>query len=227
MARTRPKGILFDIGDTLLRETRYGVADGVAALQPLGGRGEQLAIELDAKIAYTHRHSAAEFSVAGWLVAERAHLGLEGSIADLELGFLRAAAGLVPYPGAREALESFRDGGIALGAVSNSTLGHAALAARLEDLGFGDLVPFVISSADIGVRKPNARVFATGIERIGLPASELWYIGDNWDSDVAGASAAGLFPVWLKPLGDEREGVEHARARSWEDIASLFEAANG
>lgn len=108
MAPTRPKGILLDIGDTLLREIGYGVADGVAALQPLGGRGEQLAIE-----------------------------------------------------------------------------------------------------------------------RIDLPASELWYIGANWDSDVAGASAAGLFPVWLKPLGDERGGVEHARARSWEDIASLFEAATG
>lgn len=227
MAPTRPKGILFDIGDTLLRETRYGVADGVAALQPRGGRGEELAIELDAKIAYTHRQSAAEFSLAGWLAAERAHFGLEGSIAELELEFLRAATEWVPYPGAREALEDFRDRGIALGAVSNATIGHAALAARLEDIGFGDLVPFVISSADIGVRKPDARVFATGIERIGLPARELWYIGDHWDDDVAGASAAGLFPVWLKPLGDEREGVEHARPRSWEDIASLFEAANG
>ena len=67
MAPTRPKGILLDIGDTLLRETGYGVADGVAALQPLCGRGEQLAIEFDAKISYTRRHSAAEFSVVGWL----------------------------------------------------------------------------------------------------------------------------------------------------------------
>jgi HAD superfamily hydrolase (TIGR01549 family) len=223
----RPKGILLDIDDTLLRETRYAVADGVAALQPLGGRAEQLAIELDAKIAYAHRNSSAEFSVASWLAAERARLGMTGTTEELELAFLRGAAGLVAYPGAREALENFRACGVALGAVSNATVGGAALAARLTDLEFGDLVPFVVSSAELGVRKPEARIFEAGIERIDLPASELWYIGDNWDNDVEGASAAGLFPVWLKLLGDEREGVEHARARSWPDIQLLFEAATG
>jgi putative hydrolase of the HAD superfamily len=50
----------------------------------------------------------------------------------------------------------------------------------------------VIISSEIGVRKPTVRIFQTAARRFKVELSEMLHVGDERDSDFAGAEAAGL-----------------------------------
>jgi len=52
----------------------------------------------------------------------------------------------------------------------------------------------VIISAEVGFEKPDARIFKIAEERLGVPASEVLFIGDHVENDIAGAARAGPIP---------------------------------
>jgi putative hydrolase of the HAD superfamily len=54
----------------------------------------------------------------------------------------------------------------------------------------------MISEA-VGVKKPDARIFAQALAAVGCRASQAWFVGDHPVNDVLGAAAVGLRPIWL------------------------------
>jgi FMN phosphatase YigB (HAD superfamily) len=59
-----------------------------------------------------------------------------------------------------------------------------------------------VDSHVVGVSKPDPRIFAIALDRLGVPATSTWYVGDSPHHDLGGASAAGLGRVYLvDPLG--------------------------
>ncbi|MBW3534664.1 MAG: HAD-IA family hydrolase [Gemmatimonadetes bacterium] len=100
--------------------------------------------------------------------------------------------------GTEEALVAVREAGYRLGVVSNA---DGRVEALLEDRGLASLVEFVLDSHVVGVSKPDPRIFRMGVERLGLPADEVLYVGDLYAVDVLGARAAGLRTVLLDPFG--------------------------
>ncbi len=50
----------------------------------------------------------------------------------------------------------------------------------------------MIISSEIGVRKPAARIFKEAAQRFDVNVSEILHVGDELESDFAGARAAGL-----------------------------------
>lgn len=58
----------------------------------------------------------------------------------------------------------------------------------------------VIESAVVGVRKPNAAIFALGVCALDLPASQVLVVGDSYDKDIVPAHALGCHTLWLKGL---------------------------
>lgn len=63
-----------------------------------------------------------------------------------------------------------------------------------------DLWPYfdlVLASGEIGIQKPDPRIFAAALDRLGAQAKESLYVGDNYWADVVGARRAGLTPVLL------------------------------
>ena len=46
--------------------------------------------------------------------------------------------------------------------------------------------------------KPDPAFFARIVAELGLPASEIAYVGDRVDNDILPAAAAGLFTVHLR-----------------------------
>ena len=65
----------------------------------------------------------------------------------------------------------------------------------------GGHLDFVLDSGEVGVEKPDRRIFDLALERAGIAAAEAAYIGDLYTIDVRGAGAAGLRPVLLDPGG--------------------------
>ena len=97
------------------------------------------------------------------------------------------------YPDAVACLESLREAGYRVGLVGNQPEGAEQALQRLG-------LPFdmLASSAGWGVAKPDPAFFARIAETAGLPAGEIAYVGDRLDNDVLPAKKAGMVAVFLR-----------------------------
>lgn len=100
--------------------------------------------------------------------------------------------------GAPEALRGVRALGLRRAVVSNSD-GRAE--EHIRDWGVRDELEFVIDSQLVGVSKPDPRIFRLALERLGLPAERVLYVGDIRCGDEVGSRAAGLHFVLIDPSG--------------------------
>jgi len=74
----------------------------------------------------------------------------------------------------------------------------------LSGAGLTDFFDLVVVSDDIGLKKPDPRIFHFALDRTGLSPEQVVHIGDMTD-DVLGAQAAGITPVlirrdWADPI---------------------------
>lgn len=79
----------------------------------------------------------------------------------------------------------------------------STLPQRLRDNGIHDLFDVVICSAEVGVAKPEPRIYAIAAERIGLPAAACVFI-DDLESNVEAARVAGMQAVCFRIDRDDR-----------------------
>ncbi len=112
-----------------------------------------------------------------------------------------------PFPDVEPALGELRDRGLRLVCVSNWDI---SLGDVLERTGIAASLDGVVTSAAVGARKPDPKIFAAALELAGCSADEAIHVGDTPAEDVAGAEAAGIRALYL-----ERDGGG--------DIASLTE----
>jgi putative hydrolase of the HAD superfamily len=99
-------------------------------------------------------------------------------------------------PEAEAALTLARARGLRTACISNS---NGTVAAILESLGLARHLDFVIDSSQVGVEKPDPRIFHLALERAGVAADEAVYVGDLYSVDVVGARAAGLSAILMDP----------------------------
>jgi FMN phosphatase YigB (HAD superfamily) len=111
--------------------------------------------------------------------------------------------------GARGCLDALALLGLRLACVSNSD-GRAA--DHLAACGVLRGLEFVVDSHHAGVAKPEPGIFQLALDRLGLPAGRVLYVGDLRRVDGAGARAAGLRFVLLDPFGDYAVAGEPAIA---------------
>ncbi len=100
--------------------------------------------------------------------------------------------------GARELLSALR-GRAATAIVTNNIAKEQRR--KIASCGFEPLVDAVVISEEAGVTKPDPRIFEIALERLGCPASEAVMVGNAWDTDVLGARAAGIRPIWFNRTG--------------------------
>jgi putative hydrolase of the HAD superfamily len=78
----------------------------------------------------------------------------------------------------------------------------------LFDTGVSHLFDAVIISADVGLRKPNPRIFQRMLEMLDLAPGDLLFVGDTPEHDVMGASRAGMKTAWIRAAkGTLPEGI--------------------
>lgn len=73
--------------------------------------------------------------------------------------------------------------------------------AVLRSYGLDGYFMKVIESAIVGVRKPDPRIFALGVEALGLQPEEIVVVGDSYGKDIVPAHSLGCRTVWLKGMG--------------------------
>lgn len=67
----------------------------------------------------------------------------------------------------------------------------------LADSGVAELFEAVVISAEVGLRKPNPRIFVHLLELMRLGPHEVLFVGDSAADDVLGAQRAGIRVAWL------------------------------
>ncbi|HKG95387.1 MAG TPA: HAD family hydrolase [Gemmatimonadaceae bacterium] len=228
-ALTPPKGLLFDFGGTLVEEVGVDVR---AANEMLLARAVHRPAHatIEAVLERANRVSA---EVAGrrnqfqietpWPALTRLIHDYFGTrfaepMAELELAFWEAAVTTRPMPGAREALEAIHRLGVPMGVLSNSSFGPGVIRGELARHGLADRLAFVMASADYAVRKPNVLLFETAAARLGVEPAGVWFVGDGLDTDVAGARAAGMTAVWLRPPGAAPSDEPRLSVSGWGEL---------
>jgi putative hydrolase of the HAD superfamily len=115
--------------------------------------------------------------------------------------------------------------GMRFGIITNGELDFQTT--KLDAMRLTERMDAVVASADVGVAKPEARIFGVACDRLGVAPEEAAYVGDRLGTDAIGAARAGLTGVWL----DRRhEDADPERLAEAEDlgvvrISSLGELA--
>ena len=99
------------------------------------------------------------------------------------------------YPGTLRALEILRRRGHRLWLLSNAQ--RAFTAYELRHLGLDDQFDAIYISSDYGCRKPDSRFLGSLLREQGLDAKNCIMIGNDRDTDIAGAKAMGLATLYM------------------------------
>ena len=99
------------------------------------------------------------------------------------------------YPDVLEALSRLRKKGYRLWLLSNAQ--RIFTEYELNHLGLGEQLDGIYISSDYGCRKPDTRFFRALIEEQKLEPSKCLMIGNDRETDIAGAKAAGLNTLFM------------------------------
>jgi putative hydrolase of the HAD superfamily len=103
-----------------------------------------------------------------------------------------------PVPGAPRLLARLH-GRTAIGIVSNNEV--AEQEDKLRHIGIAGSVDALVISGGVGIAKPDPRIFAIALDRLGVAPEDAVMVGDSWANDVRGARAAGIRPIWFNRFG--------------------------
>ncbi|MFI5648175.1 HAD family hydrolase [Kitasatospora sp. NPDC051705] len=189
--------VSLDIGGTLGNAQGPGLAARLAAISPLGPKQAR-------RVMRDILHTAPEITDA---VTEQVCAELDIKPSDFPTDL--PVSPLVLFPGVVEALQQLSDSATVV------TLSNVTCTEADPDRLLALLSPWVSAhfpSCRTGFAKPDCRAFWTVADAHQLSARTMVHVGDDWECDIRGATAAGFAAVWLshgRTVPDEHVLVEH------------------
>lgn len=116
------------------------------------------------------------------------------------------------YPHALEALAKLRKAGYRLWLLSNAQAIFTAYELRL--LGLGEQLDGIYLSSNYKCRKPDLRFYQALIEERHLDVSKTMMIGNDRQTDIAGAKAAGMATLYMHTDLTPRDQAEADKAKA-------------
>ena len=228
--------VLFDLDDTLF-DHQYCSRAGMAAVQRTYPGRIHGSIE-DVEATYHELLEQWHGKVLAGLISidesrlERFRLLLSSTHAIASDDESRAAARCYrdaydaayrPVPGAIEVLQSIKVE-CPIGIVTNHVVSEQVK--KVATIGVEPFVNELVVSEEVGVAKPDARVFEAALSRLGGTADEAVMIGDSWSSDILGATGLGIRAIWLnrydRPCPDSSLATEIRSLEPVEKIVNLI-----
>lgn len=177
MMERNKKWIFFDVGSTLIDETKAY---------------DHRVREMIANTSITFE----EFDKARIVFATQ---GLDGnSAAAKHFGLIKTpwhSEDEIIYPDAEATLKALYAKGYKLGIIANQNYGTAE---RLEFWGIRQYFEIIVASADIGYAKPDFKIFEKAFQFANCTADECIMVGDRLDNDIMPAKSIGMTTIWIK-----------------------------
>ena len=115
--------------------------------------------------------------------------------------------------GARDSLAALERAGVRRALVCDTGLTPGRVVRRhLERLDLLALLEVCIFSDEVGVPKPDPRVFRAALEPLGVEPTDAVHVGDLRRTDVAGARGIGMGAIRIRALHDDRSDLPDADA---------------
>ena len=207
--------VTFDFWETLVHDTPENLARGRAlrlasTARILAAAGMEQPM---AAIEAAYERSGAEMQARFWGVHRDAPIGeqvrlfldcIASGLADrLSPDVVAAAVEAYASPvlhlppvlsaGAAEAVRRLAGRGVRLGIVSNTGRTPGVVLRRvLERHGLLAYFSAISYSDEVGVRKPDAKIFELTLATLGVAVGEALHVGDNPHDDVLGAKGCGM-----------------------------------
>ena len=126
----------------------------------------------------------------------------------------------IPFNFTYDALYKLRSKGYKVGLITN---GPSDLQRKkLELLKITDMFDEIVISGEVGTGKPDTAIFNIMTDKIGIPANQLLYVGDNPINDVDASRRAGYTPVWVRTYPWHCPEIEKCDLQI-DDVSHIFE----
>ena len=128
------------------------------------------------------------------------------------------------FPEQLRVVKGLREQGVKLGVITNATTKRLQTQRRkIAALHLEDLFDVVVVSGELGIHKPDRRIFDHTAKLLGVKNEECIYVGDDPNSDIAGALGADMEAVWLDNWNICSESfAEDPRAHRVKSILEYF-----
>jgi HAD superfamily hydrolase (TIGR01549 family) len=130
-------------------------------------------------------------------------------------------------PGAKEMLEDIRARGYSVGLISDVAWGLTSdyPMRDLKHFGLDEYFDDFVFSTDVGIRKPNPRIFKLAMFNIGAKAEESIYVGNNLQADIQGALGVGMTAVLKRSDFYEHDDriIPSAKVSTWDDFRAWLD----
>ena len=207
----KPKMIMFDYGQTLIREAKFNGVKGTEEVLKHAIKNkynksakevQAYADELNDEIGRFDRSNIHLFQkeVPNHMFTKYLYesLGIEIALSPEEIDnvFWNAASPGTATDGILDFLSFLKDYDIRTAVISNISFSGKVVADRINTCIPDNDFEFILATSEYLFRKPNRHIFDLAIEKSELSPSQIWYVGDQYKCDVIGARNAGMFPVW-------------------------------
>jgi putative hydrolase of the HAD superfamily len=91
---------------------------------------------------------------------------------------------------------------------------------KIRKVGIEELFDEVVVSGDIGIDKPDRKIFDILTKRLGVRNEECMMVGDVFSSDILGAYNAGVLPVWI--VTDPEKPAKYYTGYRISDLRELY-----
>ena len=220
------RALLFDLDQTLLDRTQSLLHFAQQQYHRFAPHISHVAadrfcdrlIELDANGAVwkdrVYQQLVEEFTIVG--------VGCEQLLDDYVTRFAESCVG---FPHLHETLYALKTHGYALGVVTN---GRSPFQEQnIASLGIEHYFGAMLVSAAEGVRKPEPEIFMRAARRLGVQTDEVVFVGDNPQTDIAGAKRCGMKTIWFS--SDAKGACDFADRVCYglDEIVDLIESLTG
>lgn len=135
---------------------------------------------------------------------------------------MHAYLNLSTYPEVMAVLQRLQQNGMRIAILSNGS--PMMLDAAVTSAGIAELLDAVLSVEDVGIYKPDPRVYQLAVDRLGVAATQISFQSSNaWDA--VAAATFGMRVAWINRFGQRRERLTaqpDAELRTLDELPPLL-----
>jgi putative hydrolase of the HAD superfamily len=98
------------------------------------------------------------------------------------------------FDGAYQALVRIREMGVRLAVITNGTSERQR--GKLDKFNLSPLFDVILVEEEVGIGKPEPRIFEIALERLALSPQDVWVVGDNLVWEIEAPQKLGIYAVW-------------------------------
>lgn len=222
------KAVLFDLDDTLVQTTYFNDKSLDAAMKVLEDRGvalPQSKEETRAGLLTIKIKAGIEFRKAFPELEKLLGTTDKNVLVELTLAYDGAEnENMRLFPGVSDLLRFLVGSGVDIGVITSGDTYRQRN--KLIRTGMQDIFDVVLISEEVGMEKPDPRIYDAALQLLGLQPEECAFVGDKLDTDILGANRSGLVSMRVRQGRNavtEPKSDEEKPDFDFPDMRRLFE----